>query len=701
MVLSVMSINVTGINNCAKRQKLFYYLRRKKYDVIYLQETHSSPKVEKFWRSQWGGRAFFTHGESNSRGAAILLRKNLGLSVKFLHKDEDGRFIALEVEYEMLNFVFANIYAPNVDDKVFFTEITDRIAKIPIDFKIMGGDFNLVLDVDKDKEGGKAVTHTHSVSVLKTFMQSENMIDVWRTQHLYDQTYTWYRKKPEFIQCRLDFFLISKMLLPLCMNSDILASFMSDHARITLSLEINNDKRGPGFWKLNTSLLEDINYLNLIRELIQEVLQLKFDDVRSKWDYLKFKVKTETIQYASFKKKCYANQLEVLERKLKTIQSRLSNKSFLNISLFTEQEDIHLMEEIKDEIDELVAIKVRGAMVRSRANWYQYGEKPSKYFLKLEQANNNKKTRYRLKRDRDGVILTNQKDILKEQERFYSELYSYHSVEHHTNYLKGIQSPKLSYWQKLDLESSIDRAEMLIAQREMKTDKSPGPDGIPIEFYRTFWTDLEDILYALIVEMSSKGLTPDQGRGIISLVEKQGRDLLEIKNWRPISLLNVDAKLYSKILANRLYKVLPDIIHPDQTGFLPNRYLGENVLDAVSLIEYTKKHGLEGMIISVDIEKAFDSTHWEVMYSFLEFFNFGSEYCNMIRMLYKEISSCTVNNGYSSPWFKIHRGQRQGDCLSPPLFLVFAEILGLKIRQNENIEGFDINGQTKKTVAIC
>ena len=695
VILSIASINVRGINNCEKRLKLYHYLRHKNFDVIFLQETHSCKNSEKYWRSQWAGNILFSHGSSNSRGTAILFKRKSAISVKYQVHDPCGRYVIAQVEFEMLSFLLVNLYAPNIDDESYFVDLAKIIADIPVDLKMIGGDYNLVLDVNKDKSGGIPTTHFKSQEVIKNLIQSEDLIDIWRHQHPYDHTYTWYRKNPELIQCRLDFFLVSNTFLPMCLGTDIIPGYMSDHSIVTFTIEIENSKKGPGFWRLNTSLLEDIVYIKQIRELIKEVFAQQFTDLRAKWDFLKFQIKMETIKYASFKKKCRNNLLDVLERKLQQIQERLSNKHFLGIELFEESLEIKQMENIKLEIDELLAYKIKGTMIRSRANWYQFGEKPSKYFLKLEQNNSNKKNRFRIKNDK-GEIIINRHDILKEQEKFYSELYSYHDVEFIADYLKGLDSPKLNYGQKLQLDGNITLHELREAQKDMKIDKTPGADGLPIEFYRTFWDVLETVLHQLMLEIADKGLSIDQGRGIISLIEKPEKDLLYIKNWRPLSLLNVDAKIYSKILANRLYLVLPDIIHNDQVGFLPGRYLGENIMDALALIEYTKANGLEGMIISVDFEKAFDSTNWETMYSFLEFFNFGVGYINMVRMLYRDITSCTINNGYSSSWFGVFRGQRQGDCLSPPLFLVFAEILALKIRQNENIEGFTINGYNKK-----
>ena len=102
-------------------------------------------------------------------------------------------------------------------------------------------------------------------------------------------------------------------------------------------------------------------------------------------------------------------------------------------------------------------------------------------------------------------------------------------------------------------------------------------------------------------------LTTSQKQAVITLVEKKGKDKRYIKNWRPISLLNVDAKIISKVMANRLKKVIGTLISSDQTAYVPGRFIGESVRLVSDLIEHTDIHNLPGYLITIDIEKAFDS----------------------------------------------------------------------------------------------
>ena len=167
--------------------------------------------------------------------------------------------------------------------------------------------------------------------------------------------------------------------------------------------------------------------------------------------------------------------------------------------------------------------------------------------------------------------------------------------------------PKISEELKQDIEQGISTEEIAQAMKEMDKDKVPGPDGIPIEFYREFKDKLQPMLNQIIVEFSERWFTINQGRGIISLIDKPGKNMLKIKDWRPLSLLNVDMKIYSKVLANRLYKALPAIIHHDQTAFLKGRYIGENLLDLITIIEHCNQKGVDGLLVAVDFEKAFDT----------------------------------------------------------------------------------------------
>ncbi len=139
-----------------------------------------------------------------------------------------------------------------------------------------------------------------------------------------------------------------------------------------------------------------------------------------------------------------------------------------------------------------------------------------------------------------------------------------------------------------------------------------------------------------------------------------------------------------------------NLIHSDQTGFLKNRFIGENIRKTLDLIEYTEQEDIPALLISIDFEKCFDRVEWQAVTGALRYFNFGEKFIKWINLLYQNIESCTTNNGFSSNWFKPSRGLRQGCPLSPYLFLVTAELLGNSIRKNKNIKGIKLNDNEYK-----
>ena len=166
-------------------------------------------------------------------------------------------------------------------------------------------------------------------------------------------------------------------------------------------------------------------------------------------------------------------------------------------------------------------------------------------------------------------------------------------------------------------------------------------------------------------------------------------------NWRPISLLNVVCKIGSTSIANRLKRVLPSLISEDQTGFMANRDIGDNIRLIYDLISYLNKENMPGLLLCLDFEKAFDSVDWRFMFiKVLHAFGFGPDISQWIFTFYRHIKSSVAVNGQLSEWFSIQCGCRQGDPISPYLFILCVEILATMIRQNKNIKGILI-GETE------
>ena len=259
-------------------------------------------------------------------------------------------------------------------------------------------------------------------------------------------------------------------------------------------------------------------------------------------------------------------------------------------------------------------------------------------------------------------------------------------------FLENTNLPQIDEDSKSVCETLISIDELLKGVKAMKSNKSPGSDGLPSEFYQFFWTDLKYLLLdSLNYGLESGKLSMDQRRGIITLFPKKDKDRLYLKNWRPISLLNLDYKILTKILANRVIKALPDLIDADQTGYIKGRYIGCNIRTIEDIIIYTRNNTVSGILLLIDFEKAFDTVSWNFINKCLEAFNFGPKFRNYISYLYNDISTAIINNGNISSWFSLGRGVRQGCPISPYLFILCVEVLVCKIRQDPSIKGIVID----------
>ena len=226
--------------------------------------------------------------------------------------------------------------------------------------------------------------------------------------------------------------------------------------------------------------------------------------------------------------------------------------------------------------------------------------------------------------------------------------------------------PKLSEEQKQSCEGDISPEEIKSILESFEINKSPGNNGIPTELYKTCSNLINDSFIECVNESFKFGeMSNTQRKAVITLIEKQGKDRTLMENWRPTSLINVDAKIISKVIAARVKNVLPNIIHHNQTGYVKDRYTGETVRSIFNIMEFTDYENIPGILIFIDFRKAFDTLEWHYLFSCLNAFNFGPDLINWVRTFYQNIQSCVINNGLASDYFTLERGVRQGDPLSP------------------------------------
>ena len=674
-----------------------------KTDICFLQETHGTTEVEHIWANEWGGKVLFSNGTNNARGVAILIKPKLDLEIVDTYSDNMGRIFLLKAKIQNTLFNLLNIYAPNGEEQQApFYHSLKKTLRSKINYQeniLLGGDMNVLMDIAKDRKGGNFTPTRRYHTVLNTIhdmMEEADLNDVWRTKNPNVRRYTWRQHTPP-IHSRLDYWLISNALYDAVEHVDIIPGKRTDHSAILLKLNsCPQQTKGRGFWRLNNSYLNEEDYVKGIMNNLQTWIADCEDlgDTRVTWEYIKYKIKGFSISYGKEKARRLSNRENELENELKYLEEKLDSATDQEQIANTQQQ----INNVKIEMEEIDDYKTHGLILRSRCRWYEKGEKSNDYFLRLESRNRVKKTMNKLQRS-DGTMTTDAKEILRMQSNFYKELYANKQERNKreiSEYLHKITTPILNEESKAQCEGELTVEECAKALKTFKHNKAPGNDGLTTEFYQKFWPIL-GIHLVKSFNASYRGgeLTHSQKQAVITLLDK-GKDRALLKNWRPISLLNTDYKIASKALSNRLVDLLPELIHHNQVGYVKQRNISENIRTIADLLEYTKKKHMPGILMCIDFQKAFDSLNWAFLELTLKKFNFGDSFIHWIQTLYNGTSSCVTNNGVASEYFSLGRGVRQGDPLSPYLFILAVEILANKIRQENKIKGITIKGQDIK-----
>ena len=687
-MIKIGTLNVRGLREESKRKQIFQFLKNKRLDFYLIQETHSTPEIEQKWTNEWGSEIYYSNHSSSSRGTMILCSPST--LVQNETKDQHGRLVIITIKSNDKIIAIVNVYAPNDENEqiLFFNSLNFKLSNdIPHDEIIIGGDFNIHLE-NIDKRGGKTV-NKKSKPAIKDLIENLNLIDIWRKKHPTQKQFTW-EQPTKNIRTRLDYFLISKSTCKDVKECNITESLLSDHKLVYIEfkkLADSKKQRGPGFWKFNSSLLLDKTYCSQIEIVIEDswTKNQEITDIRAKWDFLKYNIQTFTMGYSKKKAKT-RRQLET------TIITRLDElhkkhgEDTLNTAEQTEQNSL------RDQLEKIHEYKAEGSKIRSRIEIIEQGEKSNKFFYNQEIRSYDKKTITKLTTE-NGIIIENQQDILKEINIFYKKLFS-STIKEDADFseLENLSSlPQNDQEAQKSCDRKIRLLDLGVSLNLMKNGKSPGCDGLTVEFYKHFWSNLGTKLLETLIYADEKGeLSQSQKRGVITLLHKQGKDQLFIKNWRPVTLLNIDYKILSKTLAQRVKEVIQSLIHPDQRGFIKGRYIGENIRQIDDLMHIAEQKKKTGLLLLVDFEKAFDSIEWKFIDKVLEKFCFGPYVRKLVQLCYTQVSSTVINNGYSSGWFSIKRGVRQGCPLSSLLFLLCIEILAELIRGNQKVKGFKI-----------
>ena len=706
--LKFLSANCQGLRDKIKRLDVWNYLLKFNPNVICLQDTHLTPNDENQLKLMSNCHCLISGKKTNARGVAILLRNNFAYKITNSFSDNDGNYQYLDMELATMTLRLINIYAPNSDTPTFFQSIETLVLENTCDHLILCGDFNLVMDPIKDSFNYVSINNPRSRSVLLETMRIHNLIDTFRFFHPNVKRYTWRRRNP-IKQARLDHFIVSHCFNDLISRCKIAPGYRSDHSIHEVSVQISNFRTGKGLWKLNCDLLKHQDYITLVNETIKNTrldyvprvynpafledasdLDLSFTtNIDIVLEMILFKVRQATIRYASTLKRTRNSQEKALLKEIEQLEDSPESEQITN-----------KLEKLKYDLETLRDIKLKGQVIRSRAQWLQSGEKPSQYFCNLEQKNFLDKTIRKIILE-NGDIITTQGEILNEIKEYYSNLFENRDTKLEAVNLNELLNQeivtKLSVDQSNSIEGPIQLNELSYALKNMKNNKTPGIDGFSVEFFKVFWRQLKYLILRVANFCFEQGkLSISMRQSVINCIPKGDKPRQFLKNWRPISLLCVLYKLISTVIANRLKKVLDTLISKTQTGFISGRNIGESIRLIYDLMSFAEKQKITGLLMLIDFEKAFDSVSWKFMYNTLQFYGFGKDFIRWIEILNTDIHASVIQAGVKSEFFPIKRGCKQGDPIASYLFLLCGQILYYLICQNKDIKGLLVDKEEIK-----
>ena len=294
----------------------------------------------------------------------------------------------------------AVIYGPNQDTPIFYENLLNILSENMNNPMIICGDFNLTLNFSLDASGYLRENNIKSKQKVLEIMEILELVDTWRVTNPTERKFTYYSSNRPLKISRLDFFLVTPDIHAKVIKTYLSYGYRTDHSFVGISVDLCEAARGKGFWKFNTALLRDKDYINLVKKVIQNVIErytnVNQDNNESSqtisnqmlWEMIKLGIRGETIPYCIQRKKKLDKEESELEHRIRELDDCLNagcNSANMALTLITEKE------KLKQNLEILRENKLNGSLIRSKAKIYESMGKPSTLFCNLEKRNYTKK----------------------------------------------------------------------------------------------------------------------------------------------------------------------------------------------------------------------------------------------------------------------------------------------------------------------
>ncbi|OMO86337.1 reverse transcriptase [Corchorus capsularis] len=334
---------------------------------------------------------------------------------------------------------------------------------------------------------------------------------------------------------------------------------------------------------------------------------------------------------------------------------------------------------------------------RSKVSWLREGDRNSRFFHSVVNTRKAKNNIASIQDDGGNwhsEIKTVEKVVVDYFKQIFITSNPLHSdIEH----VLGTVDQRVTAEMNAKLNRPFTVEDIRVAAFDMGADKSPGPDGMTPLFYQQYWHIVgEKASEMALAFLNLRQALPDINHTSVVLIPKNEHPCM-VKDYRPISLCNVVFKIVSKALANRLGEILPEVIGPNQSAFVPGRMIFDSSFIVFETIHYMKNKragGANHMALKLDLSKAYDRVEWAFLEGMMLRLGFSQQWTSLVMSCVTTVSYSIMVNGTNTEKFSPSRGIRQGDPLSPYLFLFCMEGLSCLLQRAEldgHIRGVAIN----------
>ena len=725
VVISALSWNVNGLvskkrilnGNKPKYEHLHYILEHFKFPkIVFLQETHLyRAEMLREWENTFKEyKCYFNFGEFNSRGTAIFIHKSIPFTCQGVIQDRKGRCsIVKGIMYgERVSLV--SVYAPHGDGRK--ARIRKQLFESILEHDLTGilyiaGDFNSVVNKDLDRFNADKADINHE---LIDFVNENRFLDAFRVANGNQIDFSYIVNNGR-TRSRIDTMFINRIAKEKILEMTYEHGFgLSDHKPFIVKLNFEKILVGHDFWKNKPHIYKEEHFsyefskmwekhlYNFREQIIEKLENRTFrGDVREVINLLEdgFDVSNEIfLKNINLDCKWWEGFKEDVRICIKKTQRRVDyngDNKMLDMlrSDYLRTNDLEKRERFANRMDELLTKINRKANYKIAVDHRLYRERiNAPFFRQVRQVHD--LNFIRKLQDENDNILTKREDIQNNLSNRYSDLYRRRDsdetdLQFFLNNLPQVQQENTGAF-------TLEECRKVIFKTE--DNKCPGLDGIRIEFYKNFFHIIGPFYVQFINNCVEGGVYPKSWtESALQLIPKTKDEILSFETMRPLSMLNVDYKIFAGVNCERLVEPTPDIINSNQTGGVPNKLIQNHTLLIHLLLLYFTKiddregdHGRNGFIISLDNRKAFDLIIRSFLWKVLKAFGYSERLVGILQKLYTGCTARILINGFLGEKIEVNGGVRQGCPLSATLYTIFIEPLARAILNARAIRGFTL-----------